>query len=251
MFRKDHSLIKSWMEKDSSYYVPIQKKLIASGLKMLKDGGQIVYSTCTFSPCEDEEIIQYALSLDPALKVLPIKKMDGFTQNAFGTKLFPHRIQGEGHFVSLLQKGEAKRKEKRHSIRETAIFQGIPVETADSSYQYSGKNIYLVPKTENGILNGLRIMRSGILLGEFTSHGTKLSPYLPMYIKDTGSVEAIHLHRDDIRVTKYLKSETIDISDFDVKDGYVVVCVEEWPLGFAKIHHKVFKNNYPKSWRMQ
>lgn len=251
MFRKDHSLINSWMEKDSSYYAPIQKELIASCLKMLKDDGQMVYSTCTFSEKEDEEIIQYALSLDPSLKVLPVRQTEGFVQNPYGTKLFPHRIQGEGHFVSLLQKGEGKQKQMQKHTPEMIVFEGIPLRMCASQYQMLGNKVYLVPKMENGSLNGIRVMRSGILLGEYTKHGTQLSPYLAMYIKDIDQANAIHLNADDIRVTKYLKGETIDISDQDVKDGYVAVCVDRWPLGFAKVKKKVFKNNYPKSWRMQ
>jgi len=57
MFRKELSLITSWLEKDSSYYAPLQKELIINAWKMLKPGGKMVYSTCTFDPCEDEEII--------------------------------------------------------------------------------------------------------------------------------------------------------------------------------------------------
>lgn len=110
MFRKDASLIEAWKEKDSSCYVPIQKNIMQSSLKMLKPGGYIVYSTCTFSKEEDEEIIQYALSLDDCLEVIPLPYVDGFVQNAYGTKLFPHRIHGEGHFVSLLRKKGDKKK---------------------------------------------------------------------------------------------------------------------------------------------
>ena len=105
MFRKDPLLIKSWLEKGNDYYSNIQKELIISALNMLKDGGYLLYSTCTFDEKEDEDIIEYALSKYNDLKVLPIKHYDGFKEakNNLGVKLFPHRIKGEGHFVCLLQ----------------------------------------------------------------------------------------------------------------------------------------------------
>lgn len=87
---------------------------------MLREGGMIVYSTCTFSKAEDEEIIQYALSLDDSLKVIPLKNCEGFYQNEFGTKLFPHRIHGEGHFVSLLVK-EGNKREHSKRIQNIAL----------------------------------------------------------------------------------------------------------------------------------
>ena len=78
MFRKDKSLINSWLEKDEEYYAPLQKKLIQACLNMLKDGGMLLYSTCTFNTKEDEEVVKYALENNKDVKLLPIKKYDGF-----------------------------------------------------------------------------------------------------------------------------------------------------------------------------
>ena len=76
MFRKDEALIESWKERDSEYFSPIQKRLIQACINMLKDGGKLVYSTCTFDVREDEEIIQYALDNNSNIKLLPIEKYD-------------------------------------------------------------------------------------------------------------------------------------------------------------------------------
>ena len=75
MFRKQPELIKSYIERDSDYYAPIQKELIFKAIELLKEGGMMVYSTCTFSIKENEEVIEYALNDYPDLKVLPIKNI--------------------------------------------------------------------------------------------------------------------------------------------------------------------------------
>ncbi len=250
MFRKDSHLIQSWIEHDSSYYVPIQKSIVENAVQMLREGGMLVYSTCTFSKAEDEEIIQYALSLDDSLKVIPLKNCEGFYQNEFGTKLFPHRIHGEGHFVSLLVKEGNKREHSKKNIEYRFNCENIHSKFLDYQYQEIKEKAYVMKKTDVD-LSGLRIMRSGILLGEKKKNRFELNEILPMYLKENEYSNVIYLSVDDIRVMKYLKGETIQIDDSNVKDGYAIVCVEKYPLGFVKVSKGTCKNKYSKSWRMQ
>lgn len=247
MFRKDASLIESWKEKDSSYYVPIQKSIMQSALKMLKSGGYIVYSTCTFSKEEDEEIIQYALSLDDSLEVVPLPYVDGFVQNAYGTKLFPHRIHGEGHFVSLLRK-KGDKKENRY-CKDTVTFEegNIHASFLSSKKLEIKERMYACRDTAVD-LDGLRIMRSGVLLAEKKNGRIECNEILPMYLKAKELKNSISLHADDIRVIKYLKGETIDVKDQACKDGLHVLCVDGYPLGFVKCSKGICKNKYPKAW---
>ncbi|MDO4378644.1 MAG: NOL1/NOP2/sun family putative RNA methylase [Erysipelotrichia bacterium] len=126
MFRKDNDLIKSWQGRGNDYYQKIQKELVSGAWKMLKEGGEMVYSTCTFSPQEDEEIIQYMLDNCDDLHLLPIKKCAGFVsgkgydlENC--VKLFPHRIKGEGHFVALMRKGEKRQINNEQKTYDAAV----------------------------------------------------------------------------------------------------------------------------------
>lgn len=250
MFRKDPHLIQSWIEHDSSYYVPIQKSIVENAIKMLRPGGMIVYSTCTFSKLEDEEIIQYALSLDDSLKVVPLKQCDGFYQNAYGTKLFPHRIQGEGHFVSLLVKEGNKQEYNKKKTTYQFDYENIHMQFEDVKYQEIKERCYVMKQTDVD-LSGLRIMRSGILLGEKKKNRFEPNEILPMYLKQNEYSNVIHLSQDDVRVMKYLKGETIQVEDKNIKDGYAIICVDEYPLGFVKVSKGTCKNKYSKSWRMQ
>ncbi len=246
MFRKENHLIKSWLERDSEYYVPIQKEIVKNCLEMLKDGGSIVYSTCTFSPKEDEEVIQYAMSLEPSLHVVPLPQCEGFVQNAYGTKLFPHRIHGEGHFVCLLQKGTAGKETHVPSIHK--YHQGpVHMELMDGEEVVMKEKHYFVPNC--GVdTKGLRILRSGLLLGLEKNGRFEFDGALAMAMKESEADNVIQLSSTDDRVLRYLKGETLDLSDQKVEDGYALVCVDHQPLGFAKITKNVFKNKYPKGW---
>lgn len=246
MFRKENSLIKSWVERDSDYYVPIQKEIVKNCLEMLKDGGSIVYSTCTFSPKEDEEVIQYALSLEPSLHVIPLTMHEGFTQNAYGTKLFPHRIKGEGHFVTLLQKGEQQTKQIHPIETDYNVFP-VKMKLWNGNETVMNEKHYFIPDC-GADTKGLRILRSGLLLGEDKKGRFEFDGALAMAMKESEAENVINLSMNDERVLRYLKGETLDISDQNVKDGYALVCVDHQPLGFAKITNHVFKNKYPKGW---
>ena len=247
MFRKEPHLIESWKERDSSYYVPIQKKIVRNCVSMLKEGGTIVYSTCTFSPAEDEEIVRYALSLDPELHVVPVPHTEGFVQNAYGTKLFPHRIHGEGHFVSILQKGKYTEHADVASHIDEFVQAPVHMNLMDGSFQNIQNRKYYVPDIPVD-LKGLRVLRSGLLLGKAKKNRFVPEGTLPLSLKEGEYDHVIDFDQKDERVMRYLKGETLAISDRNAEDGTAVVCVDGHPLGFAKINDGHFKNQYPKGW---
>ena len=257
MFRKDRSLIKSWLEKDSSYYVPIQKSIVRSALKMLKDGGTIVYSTCTFSPEENEGIIAYMMELCPQLRILPIEnRHEGFAQGIGEgfencVRLYPHRINGEGHFTALLQKGEphvsvlpdpAVSKIKSRSFRE--FMEMVRPGLFSDNLTMIGNMIIRTPLPE---LPRLRYQRSGLLLGTIEKDLFEPSQHLALALKKDEFAQTISLKADDIRVRKYLKGETIEYDS--TFSGWVLVCVEDYPLGFGKITNRKIKNKLPKGYQ--
>ena len=116
MFRKDNKLIKSWEKNGPEFYSKIQRDIVLSGADMLKPGGKMLYSTCTFSKLEDEETIRHLLRKHPEMHLIPIPSYEGFCpgiiENEEDTamqiekcvRIFPHKMQGEGHFLALLEK---------------------------------------------------------------------------------------------------------------------------------------------------
>lgn len=244
MFRKDSSLIKSWLEKGPEYYSSIQKDIIKSCMEMLKEGGMLLYSTCTFDEREDEEIIKYALSISNT-KIIPIKQYNGFSSNQYGTKLFPHKVKGEGHFVSLIQK-EGTLKTNINAIEENPIPEYLNEymnAIDDGQIENINNKLYLHPVFNN---NSIRTLKSGLYLGEYTNKHFEPSQALAMSIKSKDYQKVIDFEANDPRVIKYLKGETISVDEKE--DGYYLVCVNSFPLGFAKITNKLFKNKIDKGW---
>ena len=248
MFRKDKSLINSWLEKDEEYYAPIQKKLLQASLNMLKDGGMLLYSTCTFNTKEDEEVVRYALEKNKDVRLVPIKKYDGFKDgnDNIGVKLFPHRIKGEGHFVCLLQKGNIQSKEKKQHTQVKSnidFINSLNKEFKDGEFLDINENTYFVKPFD---VKYIRTLRSGLLLGKNTSHGFEPSQQLALNLKDREYNNILSLDINDIRVDKYLKGETIEI-DLKYK-GLVLVCIDKYPLGFGKASNGLLKNKIDKGW---
>ena len=256
MFRKEPDLIKSWLERGNEYYSEIQKNIISKALFMLKDGGMMVYSTCTFSKTEDEDIIEYALSICPELKVLPIKMCDGFingltekTRNC--VRLYPHKIKGEGHFVALLQKGESINKSQLSNLSSNLpdddFFKNINKTFNNGNFISRNDKLYFEPNT-NINTNGLRVMRSGLYLGEYKHNKFEPSQALAMSLNKNEYKNILNFDLDDTRVIKYLKCETLDVKDKYI-NGYVLVCVDGYPLGFGKVDKGILKNKYPANYR--
>lgn len=257
MFRKEPDLIKSWIQRGNEYYADIQKSIISKALDLLKDGGQMVYSTCTFSPLEDEEIIEYALSICPNLKVLPIKQIPGFsnglTQNTKNcVRLYPHKIKGEGHFVALLQKGDTKLVNKGNEstceLPDDEFFSNIDKQFKGRLVNRQDK-LYIEPNTCLDS-KGLRVLRSGLYLGEYKHSKFEPSQALAMALTKDEYKNILNFDLNDDRVIKYLKCETLDVKDKYVS-GYVLVCVDGYPLGFGKVDKGILKNKYPANYRYQ
>lgn len=106
MFRKDPDMVKSWLEHGPEYYAPIQREILRSAVGMLKPGGMLLYSTCTFSPMENEENLRWLLEQEPDVTLCHLST-DGLFREGFlpGTlRIWPQDVKGEGHFVALLQK---------------------------------------------------------------------------------------------------------------------------------------------------
>lgn len=108
MFRRDPGLAAAWEEKGPAQYAEVQREILSCAARMLKPGGSLVYSTCTFSETEDEEIIEWLLREFPELELccpdLPEGLSGGRPPCGECVRIWPHRVRGEGHFAALLRR---------------------------------------------------------------------------------------------------------------------------------------------------
>ncbi|MBQ1392742.1 MAG: RsmB/NOP family class I SAM-dependent RNA methyltransferase, partial [Lachnospiraceae bacterium] len=268
MFRKEPSMVKSWEEHGVEFFEKLQKGIIDSAVKMLKPGGKILYSTCTFSPEEDEGSMKYLLSKNEDFTIERPQKVwhefapghpewvDGPEELKDCIRLWPHKLQGEGHFISLLSKqGEEGRKanflgKKKFVMPEEAaeFFSHVTMELPLENCVQVKEKLFCLPDADID-MKGYRVLRSGLYLGDLKKNRFEPSQSLAMALKIEEYDQTVNFSSDDINVRKYLKGETLEFSDNDAT-GLFLICVDGFPLGWAKANKGKLKNKYHSGWRM-
>lgn len=277
MFRKDKKMVKAWEEHGPEFFSRLQRSIITQAAAMLKPGGMLLYSTCTFDASENEQTIEYLLSQYPEFTICPIEPYDGFVQGmpeltegrdpglAETVRIFPHRMQGEGHYLALLKKGCApelrEEKKKQKSTGGAGKSKKMPEELAEflkdtqwdldvSRLDIHGERIYYMP---SGLptMRGVRFLRSGLLLGELKKNRFEPSQALAMCLKKQEYKKVLDFPLSDDRVIKYLKGDTLDVEDMSAakEKGWYLICVDGYPLGFGKLANQTLKNKYLPGWR--
>ena len=297
MFRKSHAIIKNWEQYGTGYYAKLQRQILPSAVKMLKAGGYMIYSTCTFSVEEDEGTLKWLLEEYPDMEVLETADItapgfegfaharpelaDGPGEIAGALRLYPHRIKGEGHFVALLKKKAGddapgsdrhvpkaqateydteKGRPNRYDERTRKTYKNISAETFNfleklgfeipaERLEVREDRLYMLPEGLPA-LKGLRIMRSGLLLGEMKKGRFEPSQALACALRADEYDNILDLPSDGTDVIRYLKCESIEIPA-DTPDGYVLICTDGFPLGWGKAAQGRFRNKYLPGWRMQ
>lgn len=258
-----------WQKRGPEAYKPLQRRILAAAAAMLKPGGLLLYSTCTFDRGEDEEAAARLLEEAEDLEQIPLTPRWGMSQGADGAslRLFPWKLRGEGHFVSLFRKrcGEAPAVDREADLdrrvshnraflkkqKDFAQFRGqilAPLEER-GFYWEKGGQLYLLPVPPQE-LPPVRYLRTGLFLGTVKRERFEPSQALAMYLKKEEFAGIEELSPSDLRVVKYLKGETIQ-SDLAEGSGWRLLCAGGWPLGFVKKNGISLKNKYYPGWRWQ
>ena len=241
MFKKELSAVTEWSEANVRRCAERQSKILGDASAMLKGGGVLVYSTCTFSEEEDEWQIKAFLKNNLELELVKEEK------------LYPHEEKGEGHYaaallshVGYLSDGKAKPYPiKRNSAAERAFrafsedfFENSPggeITTLDDG------RTYLVPAGMPAL--GVRTLRLGVELGEWDGKLFKPAHALVMAFGG-GARRKVKLTREES--LRYLRGETLEA---ELPNGWCAVCVEDFPLGLGKVVNGTVKNHLPKGLR--
>ncbi len=246
MFRKNaEEALGEWSEENIALCAQRQKRILREATKMLKVGGRLVYSTCTFSHAEDEGQVCDYLQNEPQMRLIKQEK------------LYPHKVRGEGHFVALFERvaGEdlpqkgCKGNLSRESERVYRAFEKDFFFAPFASRLYEAENIlYELPEIPFDF-KGLRVLRAGVRLGEVRNGRFEPSHSLAMSIKKSEARRAVDLSDMDARIEKYFRGETFEV-DAPVENGWCVVCVCGYPIGWGKAVGGVVKNHLPKALRL-
>ena len=235
MFRKSDEMKNDWTYEKVLKNAAIQKELILMCYSMLKEGGTMVYSTCSYSFEEDDEVIEYLLqNSDAKLENIPSFKGE-FRSPKFNetVHLFPSLFEGEGHYIALIKKPGILQSSKILPFELTRVVQG------KGNLREIQK--FLVPSKLPANLEELAL-RPGLFLG--TQIGDKFVPSHHRSHVESSS-NSIELTKEEI--VKYLKGETINKK---CPNGYAFVSYMGMNLGVVYSINGILKNYYPKGLRL-
>ncbi len=298
MFRKDRAACLEWSQQNILFCAARQREILEHAAKMLKPGGRLVYSTCTFAPEEDEETILLFLEKHPEFTIdLRIEeekyRQMGFLQGCpewiekikevenritkeeskkSGNieavrktfRLFPNRVEGEGHFIAVLYKKEGLQEEYNRKEDNKKKKQGKKSFLADweefqremgfsftqGVYQLFGNELSLVPE-EMVDMKGLKVLRAGLHLGTLKKNRFEPSHALALALSPSEILNKISFDRDSKEIFSYLKGEMLPLLFFDGQEqkGWKLICVDGYSIGWGKASQTGLKNHYPKGLR--
>ena len=326
MFRKDLANARVWSMEKVEECAKTQHAIIRSAVSMLRPGGLLLYSTCTFSPEENEQTIASLLADEPEMELLEIPWYEGFSHGrpelADGNealtrcvRIFPHKMDGEGHFLALLRKRgvqsadeliavetvisgkdrtdenlrKKKQREKKEKSEESLFCTGkksgkrsvavdnsrkrsdagghsaaaserdavldflcgVSGEYKEDAIEIRGGQVYY-SKNRIPVGRSIPFLRNGLYMGEVRKGRFEPSQSLAMSLTGISYDSVIDLDQTDGRVRKYLCGETIDVDDLTPAraNGWQLVCVDGYPLGWGKLVNGTLKNKYHPGWRM-
>ena len=276
MFRKDETAVTEWSPENVRRCAGRQQEILENAAMMLKPGGRLVYSTCTFAPEEDEQAIGCFLEAHPEFALEETPDYPGLSHGvpAWGAgvtdgiektvRIWPHRTEGEGHYAALLRKtGEPESVKRKYpaSMKDKkllAVYEDFCKEifiepkkwTADSTMTMFGDQLYRTPE-EMVDFKGLRVLRPGLQMGEFKKNRFEPSHALALALHPSEVKQNVNLSADAPETAAYLRGETIQLSEEDVGKGWCLVSVDGYSLGWGKKSGGTLKNHYPKGLRKQ
>jgi NOL1/NOP2/sun family putative RNA methylase len=269
MFRKLPEAIEQWSMENVAICAERQKEILDNAAVMLKPGGTIVYSTCTFSKEENEDVIEYFLERHPDFT---LEEMERF---------WPHKVDGEGHFVAkLVRRGcvdtdlKADRKTKKNKnsknrknetkpaltkenmkllseFLDETISEDVAAWIKNSRLVMFGEQLYRLPDMEVDI-KGLKVQRAGLHIGEFKKQRFEPSHSLALALKLNDAKNLVKLTCDNPQTIGFFNGQSVVLSDeqtAECKKGWALVCVDGYTAGWGKVNGTQVKNHYPKGLR--
>lgn len=269
MFRKNEAACAEWSVEQVRLCAERQDGILSCAAKMLRPGGRLVYSTCTFSPEENEGSVSRFLRRFPEFEILSVEKAEGMEGGRGGwlesaaegiekaVRLFPHRLSGEGHFLAVLRKeGNAL----GNGCSKACVSQGAAqgdlkdyqafcrenlTEAFDGPFLWFGDQLYLLPEGAPS-LRGLRVVRPGLHLGTSKKKRFEPSHALALALGGAGALRRVSLDACSDQASAYLSGQAFPALG---EPGWHLIAVDGFGIGWGKLSGGMMKNHYPKGLR--
>lgn len=248
MFRKEEAAVTDWSEETVQMCARRQAEILHSGAQLVRPGGVLVYSTCTFAPEEDEMAVAKFLRAHP--EFAPEKRQVPWfepTENS-GFRLWPHKLRGEGHFAAVLRKAGDAQPEgigvpgQQLPKQWTEFAKQLNIRLPEGKAILFGGRLYWAPEAMPEI-GRLKVLRPGLELGEMKKDRFEPAHALALWLKSADNV--VDLPADSPLLKAYLHGETVPAG---IK-GWCLVRADGYSIGWGKGDGNVLKNHYPKGLR--
>lgn len=272
MFRREPRLLIAWRRNfHPSHCTPIQSELLDYAARMVAPAGRLVYSTCTFSPEENELQVKDFLEKHPNFKLLSINR-DGVSPGRGEwagdarlnktSRIWPHLSRGEGQFAAVLQKADGGERgelpswvecepeeRKLKPFREFCSTVGI---TPPPGRLFMQENDLLLLPEGLPDLQSLELVRTGLFVGELSHERFSPSHQFALALERQTARRQLELAADSYEVLKYLRGDTLLANEASVAgNGWILVTTNGFPLGWVKRVGNLIKNYYHPAWRIR
>lgn len=273
MFRKSAEARLAWSPAHVAGCAARQQAILQAAARLVRPGGRLVYSTCTYAPEENEGVVGTFLRQHPAFRLVPPPAVPGFSPGRpewledpalrqmdtlrHCVRLWPHRTMAEGHFVAILQRqGPGERPARpspwpvtppRGAAREgwEAFRREALVRVPPGRLHQGGPRLYLLPE-DFPDLRDLRVLQAGLLLGRPGKDGFRPAHALALSLHPWDAQDALDLAPSAPDLWTYLQGGSFP---YPGREGWLLVCVAGHPLGWARRRRGRVKSHLPPAWR--
>ena len=271
MFRKNEEALEEWSADNVQMCADRQDEILEEVAKMLRPGGRICYSTCTFAPAENEDCMSRFITSHPEFHLVEVEKKGNMSSGnpKFANipveglektiRLWPHKLDGEGHFIAVLEKdGELdtsykpmpqKGNEKPLKEKEYQEFLDFQKETLKYPLEKEcilfGEQLYAMPENMPS-LKGLKVLRPGLHLGTLKKKRFEPSHALALSMKKEDVLRSWNLESGSREIKQYLSGQTFHAEG---EKGWYLILVDGYSIGWGKLAGGIMKNHYPKGLR--
>ena len=248
MFRKEEAAITDWSQEVVEMCARRQAEILHSAAQLVRPGGRLVYSTCTFAPEEDEQAVENFLESHPEFQPEQVEA-PWFAPTSPGCyRMWPHKLKGEGHFAAVLRKTDGEAEEVPLSQGKSLPQQwqnfagelGISL-PAGKAISF-GQSLFLAPEEMPDIAR-LKVLRPGLELGTVKKDRFEPAHALALWLRDCANTA--RFEPDSPQIGDYLHGDVLASS---IK-GWCLVCAGAYSIGWGKGDGRVLKNHYPKGLR--
>ncbi|MDR3132410.1 MAG: rRNA cytosine-C5-methyltransferase [Prevotellaceae bacterium] len=260
MFRKDAAAMREWSLAHVRFCAERQRRIVAGAWNALREGGLLAYSTCTFNRDENDANVQWIQdTLGAERAPLPLTPAWGVVESEAGYRFYPHRVQGEGFFMSVLRKTSpsrsANRKGNEKAIRRAAAKAPAQVEkwlSGQFVFDTRDNFIHALPCSQQAFIaqlsQHLNVLQAGVAVGE--QKGTTIIPAAALALSTALQPTAFPKVEVDLSTAlHFLRRDAVKLDGAE-KD-FVLLTYNHLPLGFVKRLGRRTNNLYPAAWRIR